>query len=135
MILFHLSSILFSGNYSVVLMEKIIFCCVRKKNLALVAVDEAHCIPEWFVHVHEVDFLNYGIHCSCIIAYRGEDFRKEFRSMGGLRALTDVPFIALSASAPLIVQSDIIRSLQLLSPVVVSCDINRPNFLPALSSL
>ena len=55
--------------------------------------------------------------------------------MGGLRALTDVPFIALSASTPPTVQSEIIRSLQLLSPVVVSCDLNRPNIFFSASPI
>lgn len=61
-----------------------------------------------------------------IVIYRGADFRKEFRSLRGLWALTDVSFAALSASLPPEVQSNIISSLQLLSPVV-SCSLNRPN--------
>ena len=48
-------------------------------------------------------------------------YATEFRSIGGLRALTGAPFMALSASAPPMVQSDIISSLHLLSPVVTPC--------------
>lgn len=47
--------------------------------------------------------------------------------MGGLRALTDVPFMALTASAPPEVEATIISSLQLNNPVIVHCDLDRPN--------
>ena len=45
--------------------------------------------------------------------------------MGGVRAL-DVPFMALTASAPE-VEATIISSLQLSNPVIVHCDLDRPN--------
>ena len=61
-----------------------------KRNLALVAVDEAHCIHEWLdYHVHTLVLAMNKLFC------RGADFRTSFRSIGGLRALTDAPFMAL----------------------------------------
>ena len=47
--------------------------------------------------------------------------------MGGLRALIEAPFMALTASAPPIIQSEIISSLFMITPIVVTCDINRKN--------
>ena len=34
------------------------------------------------------------------VLYRGETFRKAFQHIGGLRALTKAPFMALTASEP-----------------------------------
>ena len=52
-----------------------------------------------------------------IYIYRGSDFRTSFKNIGGLRALVDVPFMALSASAPPSVAETIRDSLHLKSPV------------------
>ena len=55
-----------------------------------------------------------------------------FKKLGGLRALTSVPFMALTATASPKTQSDIMESLGLRKPVVVSGPLNRPNiFLSA----
>ena len=51
-------------------------------------------------------------HCS--------DFRTSFMRIGGLRALTDAPFMALSASAPLSIALAIEESLHLKAPVKIS---------------
>ena len=61
------------------------------------------------------------------LSHRGQDFRKSFRMIGGIRALTSAPFMALSASAPPNVEAEIIDSLDLNSPKIISCDLNRPN--------
>ena len=58
---------------------------------------------------------------------RGQDFRKSFKMIGGLRALVSAPFMALSASAPPDVEAEIIESLHLKSPEIIVCDLNRPN--------
>lgn len=62
-----------------------------------------------------------------MLVYRGSDFRVSFKSIGGLRALTDVPFMALSASAPPLVAKSIEESLHLKSPVHISHSLDRPN--------
>lgn len=60
-------------------------------------------------------------------SYRGQDFRTAFSKLGGLRALTDVPFMALTATASSEVQSSIENSLSMERPVVISQNLDRPN--------
>ena len=60
------------------------------------------------------------------LVYRGPQFRRAFERIGGLRALTKVPFMALTASAQPTVEDKIINSL-CLYPVKVKLDLNRPN--------
>ena len=64
---------------------------------------------------------------------RGIDFRKSFKEIGGLRALIEAPFMALTASAPPSVESEIISSLHLVEPVIVSHDLNRRNIFISAS--
>ena len=66
---------------------------------------------------------------------RGVDFRKSFKRVGELRALVDVPFIALTASAPPSVQADITSTLHLCSPIIISCCLDRPNIYISASPL
>ncbi|GAB4814000.1 hypothetical protein N2152v2_001046 [Parachlorella kessleri] len=61
------------------------------RGLCLCAVDEAHCVSEW-----------------------GFDFRPEYRGLGALREeLSGVPFLALTATATLQVQDDIVANLRM----------------------
>ena len=46
----------------------------------------------------------------CYVLDRGQDFRKSFKMIGGLRALLSAPFMALSASAPPDIEAEIIVS-------------------------
>ena len=71
--------------------------------------------------------------CSNFVAIRGSDFRSSFAQLGGLRALTDVPFIALTASAPAETEKCIIESLHLESPVITSRTLDRPNIFFSIS--
>ena len=59
--------------------------------------------------------------------YRGETFRRAFQHIGGLRALTKAPFMALTASAPPEIEREIFLSLSLTDPIVVKHSLNRPN--------
>ncbi len=73
-------------------------------RLALIAVDEAHCISEW-----------------------GHEFRPDYRSLGLLRTeYPGVPIAAFTATATLQVQKDIIRQLGLKEPHVVRASFDRP---------
>ncbi|XP_019618450.1 PREDICTED: ATP-dependent DNA helicase Q-like 3 [Branchiostoma belcheri] len=73
--------------------------------IQVVAVDEAHCIPEW-----------------------GDDFRKTFKKIGSLRALlSKVPFMALTATATPDVCRSVMDALHMENPVMVKGSLDRPN--------
>ena len=74
-------------------------------RLVALAVDEAHCISAW-----------------------GHDFRPDYRRLGEVRALCPgVPVVALSATAAPRVRADILRLLDLHSPLVQVCSAQRDN--------
>ncbi|MCE7933190.1 MAG: DNA helicase RecQ [Chlorobi bacterium CHB2] len=78
---------------------------LNRANVALVAIDEAHCISEW-----------------------GHDFRVEYRRLTLLRQkFPTVPIVALTATANQRVQQDIIEQLQLRNPKLHRAGFNRPN--------
>ncbi|WP_420239468.1 RecQ family ATP-dependent DNA helicase [Telmatobacter bradus] len=71
---------------------------LAKKKLALVAIDEAHCISQW-----------------------GHDFRPDYRMLGqylpGLRGEGDpTPVVAMTATATPSVQADILSQLEMVQP-------------------
>src|SRR5207253_589378 len=67
---------------------------LRRWNVNLLAIDEAHCISEW-----------------------GHDFRPEYRRLAELRSqFPEVPLMALTATATERVRLDIIRQLRLREP-------------------
>jgi RecQ family ATP-dependent DNA helicase len=72
---------------------------LAKKRLALIAIDEAHCISQW-----------------------GHDFRPDYRMLGqhlpGLRGGEDgAPVVALTATATPSVQADILAQLGMVKPI------------------
>lgn len=103
-----------------------------RRHLAVIAVDEAHCISDW--QVHSI-FHNH----TCIlllICLRGSDFRNSFFRLGVLQALSKAPFIALTASAPPHVQAEILSSIHMHDPLFVSQPLDRPNiYMSASKSL
>ena len=78
---------------------------LRGVRISFYAVDEAHCISEW-----------------------GHDFRPEYRR---IRTLVDqigrAPIIALTATATMKVQSDIVKNLGISDAAVFKASFNRPN--------
>ena len=109
--------------------REVFSCDYVKEHLALVAVDEAHCIVDWFVVIVVVERrLNYSVN-------RGCDFRTSFSKIGNLRALTKVPFMALTATASQDTQTIIMQSLKLVQPVVVSLCLDRPNIFLSVSTV
>jgi len=79
---------------------------LRKINISFYAIDEAHCISEW-----------------------GHDFRPEYRK---LRPIIDaighkVPIIALTATATLKVQEDILKNLEISEAEVYKASFDRDN--------
>jgi ATP-dependent DNA helicase RecQ len=73
--------------------------------LALVAIDEAHCVSQW-----------------------GHDFRPEYAALGNLRQVfPDVPFIALTATADPQTRDDIVDVLGLHDARLFTTSFDRPN--------
>ena len=67
---------------------------LAKRPLALIAIDEAHCISQW-----------------------GHDFRPDYRMLGKyLPALRPAPVVALTATATTTVQEDILKQLGMEKP-------------------
>ena len=78
---------------------------LKKWNVNLFAIDEAHCISEW-----------------------GHDFRPEYRQISSLREhFPNVPLMALTATATERVRGDIVQQLHLRSAACYVASFNRPN--------
>lgn len=78
---------------------------IQKQNVALFAIDEAHCVSQW-----------------------GHDFREEYQQLSELKVLRpDVPTLALTASATPLVLDDIERSLRLMAAQRQVHGFYRPN--------
>jgi ATP-dependent DNA helicase RecQ len=73
-------------------------------KLALIAVDEAHCISQW-----------------------GHDFRPAYRNLKGLKERFNAPVLALTATATPQVVNDIVDQLSLHEPLRVRGSFFRPN--------
>lgn len=74
-------------------------------KLALFAIDEAHCISQW-----------------------GHDFRPEYTQLGRLRGLfTDVPIVAMTATADPETRQDIINQLGINDAALFVAGFDRPN--------
>ena len=74
--------------------------------ISFVAVDEAHCISEW-----------------------GHDFRPEYRNIRTIieRLGSNIPIVALTATATPKVQEDILKNLGMMEANVFKSSFNRPN--------
>ncbi len=78
---------------------------LRSVKVSFVAVDEAHCISEW-----------------------GHDFRPEYRRIKQIiKAIDDVPMVALTATATPKVQFDIQKNLNMTEAEVFKSSFNRDN--------
>lgn len=82
-----------------------LFDISRTSPICCFAIDEAHCVSQW-----------------------GHDFRNEYRQLASLRQInTEVPFLAMTATATPDVRQDIINNLRLRSPEVTITSFDRPN--------
>jgi len=74
-------------------------------NLLMIAVDESHCVSSW-----------------------GHDFRPSYREIKNIKyLLPDLPLMALTATATVKVQEDIISILNLNDPFILKTTFDRPN--------
>ena len=85
---------------------------LKRWQVNLFAIDEAHCISEW-----------------------GHDFRPEYRQIASLRThFPDVPLLALTATATERVRGDIETQLNLREPRRYVASFNRPNLTYRVSA-
>ena len=79
---------------------------LRTLKISFVAIDEAHCISEW-----------------------GHDFRPEYRRLRPIIDTIgkDLPVIALTATATVKVQQDIMKNLDIMDAKVFKSSFDRPN--------
>lgn len=78
---------------------------LRNSRISFFAIDEAHCISQW-----------------------GHDFRIEYSQLGFLKQKYPTkPIIALTATADPATRQDIIAKLQLVDPIEIIGDFDRPN--------
>jgi ATP-dependent DNA helicase RecQ len=85
---------------------------LKRWNVNLFAIDEAHCISEW-----------------------GHDFRPEYRQINSLRGVfPNVPLMALTATATERVRADIVAQLHLREPACYTASFNRPNLTYRISA-
>ncbi|HCS19901.1 MAG TPA: DNA helicase RecQ [Bacteroidetes bacterium] len=78
---------------------------LKQINISFVAVDEAHCISEW-----------------------GHDFRPEYRNIKKIvKEISDVPMMALTATATPKVQADIQKNLGMNDATIFKSSFNRSN--------
>jgi ATP-dependent DNA helicase RecQ len=98
------TKLLYMAPESLTKEDNILF--LRKINISFYAIDEAHCISEW-----------------------GHDFRPEYRKLRPIiKAIGfDVPIIALTATATLKVQEDILKNLEIPKAQVFKSSFDRTN--------
>ncbi|KAI9314247.1 P-loop containing nucleoside triphosphate hydrolase protein [Dichotomocladium elegans] len=79
----------------------------RRNNIARFVIDEAHCVSQW-----------------------GHDFRPDYKLLGGLKLkFSDVPIMALTATANERVQQDVIHNLHIVGCKVLKQSFNRSNLM------
>lgn len=77
----------------------------RRKKLARIVIDEAHCVSQW-----------------------GHDFRPDYKLLGEVRQqFAGVPVMALTATATRNVKVDVIHNLKIQGCEVLTQSFNRPN--------
>ena len=82
-----------------------VMSALKQLDLGLLVIDEAHCISQW-----------------------GPDFRPAYLQLGRVRAQLHVDAVlALTATAPNQVRSDILKQLAMQNPNTIADSVDRPN--------
>ena len=98
-----ITKLLYVAPESLIKEEYITF--LQSQKISFVAIDEAHCIPEW-----------------------GHDFRPEYRNLKNIiKTIDNVPVICLTATATEKVQEDILKTLGITDANCFKASFNRPN--------
>jgi ATP-dependent DNA helicase RecQ len=85
---------------------------LERTAIALVAIDEAHCVSQW-----------------------GHDFRPDYMLLAELRDVVEAPMIALTATATPVVMKEIESRLGLVDACIVRTGFDRPNLAFAVRGL
>ena len=103
-VLNNITKLLYVAPESLAKMETIEF--LKSVNISLLAIDEAHCISEW-----------------------GHDFRPDYRNIRKIleKIRSDIPIIAVTATATEKVRDDILKNLKIPNAKVFKSSFNRPN--------
>ena len=98
------TKLLYVAPESLTKIENINF--LKQTNLSFLAIDEAHCISEW-----------------------GHDFRPDYRNIRSIfeKIKSKIPIIAVTATATLKVQDDILKNLGMKNSKIFKASFNRPN--------
>ena len=98
------TKLLYVAPESLAKIENINF--LKQTNLSFLAIDEAHCISEW-----------------------GHDFRPDYRNIRSIfeKIKSKIPIIAVTATATLKVQDDILKNLEMKNSKIFKASFNRPN--------
>ena len=98
------TKLLYVAPESLAKIENINF--LKQTNLSFLAIDEAHCISEW-----------------------GHDFRPDYRNIRSIfeKIKSKIPIIAVTATATLKVQDDILKNLKMKNSKIFKASFNRPN--------
>ena len=99
------NKIIFSTPEYLALNDKVLRTLEANKQLALIAIDESHCVSNW-----------------------GNDFRPSYKKLSCLRDyIPTTPILALTATATEKIQQDICKILRLNDPVFITGSFDRPN--------
>ena len=105
------NKIIFVTPEYVAVNDKFLKTLCRNDQLALIAVDESHCVSNW-----------------------GNDFRPSYKKLSCLREYApNIPILALTATATKKIQTDICDILNLDDPIFVTSSFDRPNLYISIS--
>jgi Werner syndrome ATP-dependent helicase len=99
--------LVYSTPEYIITCEEFIKELIEAELLVCVVIDESHCVSSW-----------------------GKDFRESYRDLCKLKEWIgpyNVPIMALTATATETVKKDIIKTLKLVDPLIVTTSFDRPN--------